>query len=62
MLFQLKEDQKSDGALENIFVENESNQPIKNIIWPKISEFNQDLGASKIDEYIKNVINLKNQI
>lgn len=28
----------------------------KNINWPTIGEFNETLGAEKIDEFIKNVI------
>ncbi len=38
-----------------MFKENEDSFDIKNIVWPRIEEFNVKLGEAKIDEFIKSV-------
>lgn len=51
---EIARDQEKITSVE--FVEKEENTyEIKNIKWPTIGEFNETVGAQKIEEFIKNV-------
>jgi A-kinase anchor protein 14 len=40
---------------KELFVESDENYEMKNIKWPTIKEFNNDLAIAKLEEYMKNV-------
>ncbi len=57
-LDQIHQSENEVKLKSTFFVENEDDYEIKNIVWPKIGEFNENVGSQKIDEFIKTVSNL----
>ena len=53
--FLLNIQKTNSHEVTSFYIENEDNQPIKNIKWPTINEFNEKLAIEKIQEFMKTV-------